>query len=459
MITGPRPARSLQWRLVAGVSGAVGALWLLAALWLGIDTRHEIDELLDAHLAQSAALLVAQQAHPGDVDEDDLQVDAPMLHRYARHVAFQVWHEGRLAMRSPNAPLTPLSTVERGFETRRLGNAEWRLYATRGVESDIQVYVAEQTESRQEVERALLRGLLLPLALVLPAVALVAWAVVRAGLAPLRRLGALLAERPASALGPLALPGGPPAREMVPLLAALNQLFDRIAELLEAERRFTADAAHELRTPIAAIRAQAQVALAAADADERVHALQALVAGCDRAAHLMQQMLTLARLESTSQASHAKVDLSALAREVAADLAPDALALGQTLSLEGAELPCPVQGDAGLLAVLLRNLIDNATRYSPAGARIEIELAPAQAGRGTSLRVDDSGPGLADGDLARLGERFFRATAVSGDAPPGSGLGWSIVRRIAQAHGAAISVARSSRLGGLAVTLQWPPAR
>ncbi|WP_374566095.1 ATP-binding protein [Ideonella sp.] len=447
--------RSLQWRLVAGVTAAVGALWLAAGLWLGLDARHEVDELLDAHLAQSAALLVAQQAQPNDDDDDDVQVDAPMLHRYARHVAFQVWHEGRLAMRSPNAPLQPLSTIGQGFETRRLGDAEWRLFATRGAASDVQVYVAEQTASRSEVQHALLRGLLAPLALVLPALALAAWAVVRAGLAPLRQLGALLGARPAAAPGPVVLPGGPPPREMAPLLAALNQLFERIAGLLEAERRFTADAAHELRTPIAAIRAQAQVALAAEHDDERQHALQATLAGCDRATHLVQQMLTLARLESSGEITRNTLDLAGLVRQVAADLAPSALAHRQQMALDGADAPCPVAGDAGLLAVLLRNLIDNAIRYSPVGARVEIRLSPASAGQGVALTIEDSGAGLDAAALARLGERFYRA----GDqASPGSGLGWSIARRIAQVHGVNLEATRSGRLGGLAVTLVWPVA-
>jgi two-component system sensor histidine kinase QseC len=449
--------RSLQWRLVAGVSAAVGALWLLAALWLGLDARHEIDELLDAHLAQSAALLVAQQTHFDDGDEDDVELDAPMLHRYARHVAFQVWHDGRLAMRSPNAPMQQMSSLERGFETRRLGDAEWRLFATRGAEADIQVYVAEQTDSRGEVQRALLRGLLLPLALVLPAVALVAWAVVRAGLAPLRQLGALLRARPATASAPVDMPGGPPPAEMVPLLAALNNLFGRINGLLEAERRFTADAAHELRTPIAAIRAQAQVALAAEHGEERRHALQATLAGCDRASHLVQQMLTLARLEAgpAGTAAGHRVDLAALARRVAAELAPSALARGQALALEGAEAACLVPGDEGLLEVLVRNLLDNAIRYSPGGARVEVHLDAGAPGEGPALCVEDGGPGLPPDELARLGERFFRAGSTAGEAL-GSGLGWSIAQRIAQAHGATLQAGPSQRLGGLAVRLRWP---
>ncbi|MBT9595008.1 MAG: sensor histidine kinase N-terminal domain-containing protein [Vitreoscilla sp.] len=448
--------RSLQWRLVAGVSAAVGVLWLLVAMWLGVDARHEIDELLDAHLAQSAALLVAQQTHPGDGDEDDLQIDAPMLHRYARRVAFQVWHEGLLVQRSPNAPMEPMSTLLSGFETRRLGDAEWRLFATRGTDFDAQVYVAEQIEARSDLQWALLRGLLLPLGLVLPAVALVAWAAVRAGLRPLRRLGTLLAARPASALGPVQLPEGPPPIEMAPLLTSLNQLFERIGHLLEAERRFTADAAHELRTPIAAIRAQAEVALGASGDEERRHALQGTLQGCDRASRLVQQMLMLARLDAPGLAHPATVDLSALVRQVAADLAPLALAKVQTLSLEGADAACPVQGDADLLALLLRNLLDNAIRYSPRGATIVLSLQGPQHGHGALLGLEDGGPGLEPAQLARLGERFFR---VAGQDLPGSGLGWSIVRRIAEAHGASLTTGRSERLGGLAVTLRWPAQR
>lgn len=453
-MTATRPWHSLQWRLVAGVSAAVGALWLVVALWLAVDARHEIDELLDAHLAQSAALLVAQQSSSGgDDDEDDEQIDAPTLHRYARHVAFQVWHEGRLVQRSPNAPATPMSTLTEGFETRPLAGTDWRLFAAHGASADVQVYVAEQLKARTDVQGALLRGLVLPLAMILPALALAAWAVVRAALAPLRRLGRLLAERPADSAEPVALPGGAPLAEMAPLLTALNHWVERIAGLLAAERRFTADAAHELRTPIAAVRAQAQVALGARDEAERRHALEALLAGCDRASHLVQQMLTLARLEATGAVTPATLDLAALARQVAAEQAPQALAKRQSLVLDGADQPCPVQGDAGLLAVLLRNLIDNAVRYSPPGGRIEITLAPLRPGAAVSIQVEDSGPGLAPEALARLGERFFRAADAT---VPGSGLGWSIVQRIAQAHGAALQAGRSAALGGLSVTLAWP---
>lgn len=442
--------RSLQGRLLALVLGAVTLTWALAGLWTALDARHELDELLDGHLAQAAALLVVQQMRTDD--DDDHAVDAPALHKYAPKVAFQVWHEGRLALRSSNAPATPMQpegqTLRRGFATVTLDGRPWRVFATQGAEHDVQVYVGEQMSSRAAILRAVLRGLALTLALGLPLLALAAWWAVRSGTAPLRRLGELLSQRRPQALQPVELPHAP--TELQPMLAALNGLFERIAALLEGERRFTSDAAHELRTPIAAIRTQAQVALAESDDTRRAHALQATLEGCDRATRLVEQLLTLARLEAEGPVARARVDLAAAARRVAADLAPAALAKDQAFELD-AEAPCPVEGNETLLAVLLRNLVDNAVRYSPAGAAVHVALTTHPP----RLVVEDGGPGLEDADRARLGERFFR---VLGQPAPGSGLGWSIVRRIATAHGATVAVGRSARLGGLAVTVTWPTA-
>jgi two-component system sensor histidine kinase QseC len=177
------------------------------------------------------------------------------------------------------------------------------------------------------------------------------------------------------------------------------------------------------------------------------------LAGCDRASRLVEQLLTLARLESSTGATTVPatmIDLSVVARRVAADLAPTALARQQTLELL-APAPCMVTGNDLLLGVLVRNLIDNAARYSPDGARIEVGVT-SDSGR-ARLRVEDSGPGMTDQDRAHLGERFFR---VLGSEQPGSGLGWSIVKRIANVFGAQVQVNRSERLGGLAVEVVWP---
>ncbi|HEX7438552.1 MAG TPA: ATP-binding protein [Caldimonas sp.] len=448
-----KPPRSLQARLIALVLGLVVGVWLMAALMTWFDVRHELDELLDSHLAQAAAVLVVQHAREFEGSErgGEDEVDAPTLHRYAPKVAFQVFHEGRLALRSANAPALPMVGADErfrtGFKTVPIDGVAWRVFAAHGGARDIQVYVGEQLDSRASILWAVLRSTLWPMVVALPLLALAAWWAIHRGMAPLRRLGHTLAERRPQALHPVPVDDAP--AEMAPLLDALNGLFQRITELMESERRFTADAAHELRTPIAAIRAQAQVALGEADDAGRRHALQATVAGCDRATRLVEQLLTLSRLEAGAAPATAPVELRALVRRVVAELAPQAIEKGQTIEVEAAE-PCQAPGDATLLAVLLRNLVDNAIRYSPSHAVVQVAVARHQ-GR-VHLKVEDGGPGMTEQDLQRVGERFFR---VIGSGQGGSGLGWSIVRRIAAAHHATVRVGRSSALGGLSVEIEW----
>jgi two-component system sensor histidine kinase QseC len=441
-----RTPHSIQARLLVLLLGGVAAVWLVAALATWRDVRHELDELFDAHLAQAAALLVVQQAGQLEHD-DDRTVEAPSLHRYAPRALFQVFHEGQLVLRSADAPLLPLAAdgfhAAAGLSTVTTQGVSWRVFAARGVEDDVHVFVAERMDARQQIVRAALLGTLWPLGVALPLIAALAWWAIARGLRPLRLLRRQLAARPAHALQAIQLDDAP--AEVAPLVAALNGLFVRIEAMLQAERRFTADAAHELRTPIAAIRAQAQVALAEHDDARRAHALRATLQGCDRAARGVDQLLTLSRLESGAEVPMVPLDLCALARQVVADLAPQALARQQVLELD-APRACSVRGDATLLSILLRNLVDNALRYSPAGARIGVTVS----GEGGDLRltIEDSGPGLDDAALQRLGQRFQRGL---GHEASGSGLGWSIVRRIAEVHGLQVHAERSARLGGLAV--------
>lgn len=443
--------KSIQARLLGLLMGLVIVIWTGAAIMTWVSAREELDDLLDGHLAQAAALLVVQQAKSND-DDDDGIADAPALHKYAPLVAFQVFHAGKLVMRSANAGTTPMMKKDHGFETVRLSDGDnWRVFSTRGLENDVQVFVGEQTASRNAILWAILESVLLPLLYALPLLALGGWWAVRRGLAPLRQLSQLLRQRRPQSLEAVVLADLP--SEMQPMIESLNGLFGRIDHMVASERRFTADAAHELRTPIAGIRTQAQVAMGAgADEEQRLHALQATLAGCDRATRLVEQLLTLARLEATPDAASAlatPVDLSAVARRIAADLAPTALARHQTLELDACA-PCLVLGNDMLVGVLVRNLMDNAIRYSPDGARIWVSVTNESAQ--PLLRVEDSGMGLTEPDMARLGERFFR---VLGHEQPGSGLGWSIVKRIGDVFGAQVTVSRSNLLGGLAVFVRW----
>ncbi len=443
-------SRSLQSRLLWLVLSVVTLAWLLALAATWTDARHELDELLDSHLAQAAALLVVQQS--SELGEERHQPDAPSLHRYAPKVAFQVFHEGRLAVRSANAPDVPLINqelqVNTGFATVVHAGATWRVFTARGAENDVQVYVGERLDSRNAILLAVLRSVLWPLFMALPLLALAVWWAVRRGLMPLHRLGKLLAHRRPQALEPLPVEGMP--KDMLPMVASLNGLFERIATLIENERRFTSDAAHELRTPIAAIRAQAQVALGEPDDAMRRRALLQTLEGCDRAARLINQLLTLSRLESGATTAPVPADLAAICRDVLAEMAPVALGKSQSLELEGISR-CMVLGDATLLRVLIRNLVDNAVRYAGPGARIVTRLLGESDA--FSLVVEDSGPGLSAEERGKLGARFYRK---SGATESGSGLGWSICDRVCRVHDFTLMAEPCTGLGGLRVRIGGP---
>ena len=449
------PLKSLQARLLALLLLMVTMVWVAAAVLTWADAKHELDELLDGHLAQSAALLIVQQTGLGGEPSDDAQErdhveDAPSLHKYAPRVAFQVFHEGKLTMRSANAMDATMSAKAKGFATVKLkDDSEWRVFAAQGNEGDVQVFVGEQIDSRNAILWAVLKAVLMPLMYALPLLAVVGWLAVRNGLAPLRHLSEVLAHRKPQALEPVVLNDMP--TEIEPVVKSLNALFERIGAMMTAERRFTADAAHELRTPIAAIRTQAQVALGAGtDEAQRNRALNFTLAGCDRATHLVAQLLTLSRLESGNNAAPSGVvDVSAVAQRVAADLALTALGRAQELELD-APAPAWIAADDMLTCVLVRNLLDNALRYSPDAAKVLLSVTCNK--HDVSLQVDDSGPGMSDADMARLGERFYR---VLGTEQAGSGLGWSIVRRIAGVYAAQVDVQRSACLGGLCVKVRW----
>ena len=446
-----RTPRSLQARLLLAVLTLVLLAWGAAAVLTWHEAEDEVADLLDAHLAQTAALLRLQPLDRLDPLGDDPQNEAQQLDKQQTRVVFQLWREDQLLTRSKNAPASPLTDRQkRGFDDSRVDGKTWRVFVAPGIERGTRMLVGERQSVRQDIVLASVTSMLKPLAWVLPLLALGIWWVVRGSVRPLRQLGRDVAMRQPQSLAPLSTAGIPP--EVLPLVAALNALFERMAELLAAERQFTADAAHELRTPIAGIRMQAQVAQGATQDAERASALDATVRGCDRATRLVEQLLQLARLDAEATDPAAPpTNLAAVARAVAAELQPAAQARGQQVVRELTE-PTLVPLAEPLARVLLRNLLDNALRYGPDGAQVQVYVGSALPGGPALLCVQDSGPGLSDKEQARLGERFFR---VLGSGQSGSGLGWSIVQRIARLHGLRVQVDRSPALGGLRVRIDW----
>ncbi|PIT75613.1 histidine kinase dimerization/phospho-acceptor domain-containing protein [Limnohabitans sp. G3-2] len=435
---------SLQWRLTLSLLLATGLFWALVLVLTWQRTAHELSELLDAHLAQTAAVLAVQS---GDEHDDDFTT-AEVLHKYQPRVAFQIWHERELVSRSAEAPLEPLAPWgQNGMSDQNRAGQTWRVFATAGRDRGVRVVVAEMESARQDILKAGLKSAIVPLLLALPVLALLIGGAVFKSLAPLRQLSQSVSQRHAQALQPLS---EAVSAEVRPLVQALNQLFHQLTLQMEGERRFTADAAHELRTPMAAIRIQAQVARGAASDPERAQALDAVLQGCDRATRLVTQLLQLARLDAHGPSlGSEQCDAVADTRDTLADLGPQSVLKQQTLSLDAPDaLPLPMP--PGLVGVLVGNLVDNAQRYSPVGSTIRVHWAASPA---PTLVVEDSGPGMDARDLARLGDRFFR---VPGNGADGSGLGWSIVRRVAQRYALQVQVDGSPALGGLRVSLTWP---
>ena len=298
----------------------VVVVWIAAAAFTYFDAREEFGEMLDAHLAQSATLLVVQ-AH--ELDEVETE-HAPLLHKYSRRVAFQVWEEGRvLRLHSTNAPEQPLADREHGFSDTIIDGHRWRVFTTWDDSGENLIHVAELTKERDELARAIAGNLLKPLLFSLPLLAILLWLAVTRSLRPLVKLTREVEQREPDNLA--ALDAGTAPREVAPLIDRLNKLFVRIDASLQKERRFTADAAHELRTPVAGIKAQAQVARAASTEAERIRALDNAILGCDRAAHLIDQLLTLARIDTLDSEATEPCQLRAIAAEVIAVIAPTAL--------------------------------------------------------------------------------------------------------------------------------------
>ena len=415
---------SLRRRLVWLLTSAVALVWLLSALVVYQRAHHEADELLDAQLTQVADTLLSIVAG-GEVEDfvDELQEHR----RTPVPIAFEVWHDkhGRMQrlVTSPGHAGFEAG-VAPGFSEQQHRGEHWRLYAVEDGDAEYRVVVGQAHAAREGLARGIGRSLLLPAGLALPLMALAVWAGVGRSLRPVETLAREVAALDARALTPLDESAVLP-NEIEPLRGALNALIRRVNEAFENERRFTADAAHELRTPLAALKVQAQVAARAQSADGKQHALAQVTAGVDRMTHLVEQLLTLARVDpAREQAMPPPLDPASVIAAVCAELQPLAGHQRQSLVVDAAP-GCAIAASDAWLQIALRNLVDNALRYAGEGARIEVRLA-AGASR-CSISVADDGPGVSPALRAQLAARFVRGEVES----EGCGLGLSIVSRIA----------------------------
>jgi two-component system sensor histidine kinase QseC len=455
--------RSIRARLLTAILVAL-ILILGATAWGSYEVaKHESEELFGARLATSARVLEAMVARavqnatinealvialPKELEQAG-EYGSGLGHPYETKIAFQVWRDdGTLLVRSMSAPVEPFSPNVPGFSTRRVNGELSHVFVLQS--GDTWVHVAEKDEVRDEllhdfgiaVMTPLVAGALLLLVLVN--------ALVFYGLTPLRQLAATIQSREPESLGPIELKEVP--TEVRGVVGALNDLLDRVALAFERERRFTDAAAHELRTPIAALKIHAENVVRAANERERAHSMAKLMQALERTSKLADQMLEYSRAQNAADSEpRARVDLKALVREAVMHLDPVRMRKSQQLVVEALETDDAfVMGDPARLQRLVFNLLDNASRYAPEHSTIEIGLARENGL--VILSVSNGGPAIPHDQRERVFEPYYR---VPGSGSEGSGLGLAIVREVAAQHGASVTLASFDDSSGTIVKVAF----
>lgn len=410
---------SIRLRLFLILILATSAIWLSAVLWINGSTRAQVERVLDARLAESANMvssLISDQ-RIAVAGGSPATISMPVDPDYSRQLSCQIWSlRGDLVGASSGAPGAQLA-AEEGFSTTMIDGVPWRVYAVHNDALGVRVMVGDRMQVRDRLVGGVVAGLLWPVAVIFPALALLIWISVGRGLAPLAQLEAALRARSPDDLQPL--PDTRDPREIRPVRRALNSLFGRLDHVRRTERDFTAFAAHELKTPLAGLRMQAQIAQRATDPATRDRALAAIATSVDRSDRMVRQLLDLAAIDHEVTPAE-ELDPATLLADIAqgADLqAVDARVHLLTRSQDAPSFHAP----RVLIHSALRNLVENAIQHSPSGGRVTL-TASARSG-GLRFTVTDQGPGIAPQDHARVTERFWRGARTM---TQGSGLGLSI---------------------------------
>ncbi len=359
---------------------------------------------------------------------------------------FQVWSHHHLILRSPGAPTIPLFTEQDGFSDKMIGGQKWRVFTTTTKNTHIHIVLAERYDTRNELGQRIALDDLYIMLLTFPLSGVLIWIIIGKGLDSIERVTQEVADRAPSHLEAVNIKALPD--EIKPLIDELNKLFARLKEGFEREKRFAADAAHELRTPLAALKAQAQVALNTNNIDEKNIALQKVIASVNRNTHIVQQLLTMSRLlaNGEDETDMDQVNLAKITREVLVMLAP--AAVQKQIELEFDDMkPGEFLGHPTAISILVRNLVDNAIRYANKQDGC-VQVRVYQDQNNVILEVQDNGPGIPEELQNRVFERFFRAL---GNESPGSGLGLAIVQQIVALHHARITLDTPPEATGLIV--------
>lgn len=429
------------------------------------DASHEIEEIFDARLAQSARILQAlvlgiHETELSSTEEIRLQKafeNALLLeagsgggHKYESKIAYQVWHGRQLIMHSATSPEIQPHELQTGFGSTFFKGYNWQTFTLKTHSNNYPfiVIVAEREDVRGELVEKVVLQTLIPELIGIPILALMIWLAIGWGLTPLKELTNQIKDKAPSNLKPVKLES--PPSELEPIQHALNRLLNETETMIAREQRFIADAAHELRTPLAVLKIHADNALHSSSENEKQQSLQELDLGVNRATRIVSQLLTMARLDpDTVNSNKNDNNLLQCCRNNLAELMPLAWEKEIELSLDAKEdLNWGLKLEDGALAIILQNLISNAVKFSPSKSSIEVSLI--QDNNNVLIRVSDHGPGIPLHKLSRATERFYRDGNETG-----AGLGLSIVKRIAERHSGRIRLTETAK-GGLTVEVILP---
>ena len=439
----PELPHSLRSRLLRLLLAAISLAALAQTVIAYRTALAQADEIFDHHMEQMALSLRPGLPAGGALEGSGL---AGEEENYDFMV--QVWSANgvRIFQSTSDAALPQRAVL--GFSDVQARGTTYRVFSVQTRSQIIQV--AQDMAARREMAGTLALRTVSPIIVMAPLLMLVVWWAVGRSLAPVARVRRQLAERQANDLSPVSESGLP--EEVRPLVKELNLLFERVRQAFDAQQHFVADAAHELRSPLAALKLQAQSLQRPLDEPARELAVSRLLGGIDRATRLIEQLLVLARQEAgaSSGVPPVPVVLAELARTALADAIPAAQRRHMDIGLVHAQ-EASIQGHPEALKILLRNLLDNAIKYTPVGGRVDLAIQ-AEGGE-LVMTVEDSGPGIRAEDRQRVLDRFYR---MGGTEAAGSGLGLAIVKTIAGLHGASVSLDTAPQLGGLRVTLRFP---
>ena len=438
---------SIRRFLVVVLLATITLINFLAALHGFRTSMAEAEQLFDTQLADIAGVLAVTAGGPVPVNESAEDGNS---------ILFQVWRGTQLESASGAAPAEPLAPLTAGYADVNFAGYRWRTFSRYEPAGNHWLIVAQRTDVRFKLAESMILQSVLPIILGLPLVGLLVWFVVGRGLSPLRDLAAEMAGKRSDDLSPVS--SNDPPQELAVLVESINDLLQRLSATFERERRFAADAAHELRTPISVLNVQLHNLLR--DAEGNDTQLRSLQTAVERMGHSVEQVLMLYRTTPEQFAARfVQLDLAGLAREVIAGLYPQLEAQRQQIELVADSVA--LRGDSFAVQTLLKNLIENASKFSGAGGEIRVILEQGPAG--VVLTVEDNGPGIPTDQHDKVFERFFRVGGHSSDlgdgaGVPGSGIGLAIVQHIADIHGAVISLGESGFTSGLAVTVTFPAA-